>query len=983
MIARFHYDRDRLTRFLNDEIDDEASVETAEITSHLESCRECQSTLESLLKEGLTMEDAGEFLRNHPETENDEHFGGGSDDATVLTNFAASFLEPTDLPDSIGRFARYEIMELLGRGGMGIVMRGYDTLLNRHSAIKVLSPELASSAAARKRFSREAKSAAAVVHPHVVPIQTVDEYNGLPYLVMPVVEGQSLDARVRDAGPLPAIEAVRIAMQVAEGLAAAHQQGLVHRDIKPANVLLENGVERVQITDFGLARAIDDASMTRSGVIAGTPQYMSPEQAHGDAIDHRSDLFSLGSLMYFMLTGHSPFRAETTMGVLNRIVNDQPRSIRSIHADVPEWLEKIVMKLLSKSPSDRYQTSDEIADLIGRWHAYLQQPEVNPPPEPLGKPSSPRGPVFTRWIAAAAAAAVLMFAGVLIVLELNKGTLRIECEADDVPIRILRGDDVVDQLTVTQSGQSVRVAAGSYVVEIDGETDAMRVENGTVTLERGETATVKITHSGERGMALAADEAISADDREPNVQASSERKSNVSNPKKGYHKANASEEKDRVLAVLESMHRFANAKDTKGMDELLTDQAVEELAGGMLQTIAIMSALGQISQKTGGVVGEHEGLPVMVPGAMGLKADAFLNDQMLANPPEIAEKAFKRMVEGSLGSILRQQEGAVLMDRELMRLAAGVLKSPRGFVAEAGEHMGDLSDADGEPTAEHVPDWEITVADDTASAVDRNAKVPSRITLAKIDGKWMITSLLADLVLNFAAQDDVSSKETVETPVEVATPSKLPTYGGKDIGGWFAEYRHQVRDHNQGYAREAMQAIEILREHPSNDALVAIELEWRFNEIQNELSPQVVSEAAATIVKFSGKRHRSKATEWLFKIADLRGISKSTGVLEWLVVNPDDSVHVLGELLSDPEWGTETVPTIERFGHEYTNGRSFAIGILSQSGLNGTSALVVLESEARSSNEVMAALAEQAIAAIKKASSSDVHLDKPTERSGP
>ncbi|MCA9056768.1 MAG: serine/threonine protein kinase, partial [Planctomycetaceae bacterium] len=192
-------------------------------------------------------------------------------------------------------------------------------------------------------------SAAAVVHPHVVPIQTVDEHSGLPYLVMPVVEGQSLQHRVDQEGPLRIVEAVRIAAQVAEGLSAAHEQGLVHRDIKPANVLLENGVERVQITDFGLARAIDDASMTRSGVIAGTPQYMSPEQAHGDSIDLRSDLFSLGSLIYFMLAGRSPFRAETTMGVLNRIANDQPRSIRSINADVPDWLEQIVMKLLAKT----------------------------------------------------------------------------------------------------------------------------------------------------------------------------------------------------------------------------------------------------------------------------------------------------------------------------------------------------------------------------------------------------------------------------------------------------------------------------------------------------------------------------------------------------------------------------------------------------------------------------------------------------------
>ena len=173
---------------------------------------------------------------------------------------------------------------------------------------------------------------------------------------------------------MPIVEVVRIASQIAEGLAAAHAQGLVHRDIKPANILLENGVERVQITDFGLARAADDASMTRSGVIAGTPQYMSPEQAHGDEIDHRSDLFSLGSVMYFMLTGRSPFRATNTMGVLNRIANDEPRRLRSINPDIPPWLQSIVHQLLNKSPEKRFVSAETVAEELNRRLVQLQDP---------------------------------------------------------------------------------------------------------------------------------------------------------------------------------------------------------------------------------------------------------------------------------------------------------------------------------------------------------------------------------------------------------------------------------------------------------------------------------------------------------------------------------------------------------------------------------------------------------------------------------
>ncbi|MCR9200250.1 MAG: protein kinase [Planctomycetaceae bacterium] len=363
-----HYDDDALTSLLTRQ-----SVEADErLLQHVETCERCQTRLEELSCGDLSWDEVATLLADCED--------GPSDD-TRDDWLTSRLLEPSEYPQSQGRFARYEIMEMLGRGGMGVVMRGYDTSLNRHSAVKVLVPELASSAAARQRFSREARSAAAVVHPHVVAIHTVDEHNGLPYLVMPVLEGNSVEVRVRESGPLPPLEAVRIAAQVAGGLAAAHEQGLVHRDIKPANILLGNGVERVQITDFGLARAIDDAHMTRSGVIAGTPQYMSPEQAHGDAIDHRSDLFSLGSLMYFMLTGRSPFRAETTMGVLNRIANDTPRSLRSINPDVPDWLEDIVSKLLQKRPDVRFQTAAEVSELLDGWLAHLQQPATIAPPQ--------------------------------------------------------------------------------------------------------------------------------------------------------------------------------------------------------------------------------------------------------------------------------------------------------------------------------------------------------------------------------------------------------------------------------------------------------------------------------------------------------------------------------------------------------------------------------------------------------------------------
>src|SRR5262249_54452301 len=158
-------------------------------------------------------------------------------------------------------------------------------------------------------------------------------------------------------------EILRIATQIASGLAAAHAQGLIHRDIKPANILLEAGGERVRLTDFGLARAADDAKLTQSGIVAGTPLYMAPEQARGEALDYRADLFSLGSVMYAMCTGHTPFDAGTPLAVLRRITEETPRPIQEINPAIPDWLVEIVEKLQAKKPSDRFESAAEVAEI--------------------------------------------------------------------------------------------------------------------------------------------------------------------------------------------------------------------------------------------------------------------------------------------------------------------------------------------------------------------------------------------------------------------------------------------------------------------------------------------------------------------------------------------------------------------------------------------------------------------------------------------
>ncbi|MBC8869326.1 MAG: serine/threonine protein kinase [Planctomycetes bacterium] len=426
MVARFHYDDATFRRLIRDQL---PSHKEQEVTSHIERCADCQAKLEAVSESDISWSDVRRFLSPQAiETSNLASSTAGPGQTPPNTDERPmEFFAPSDRPNSLGRFGRYEITEILGRGGMGVVMRGYDPALDRHSAIKVLAPELATNASARHRFAREAKSAAAVVHEHVVPIQTVDEERGLPYLVMPVVEGQSLEQRVAQIGPLAVVEILRIGMQTASGLAAAHAQGLVHRDVKPANILLENGVERVMVTDFGLARAVDDASMTRSGVIAGTPQYMSPEQARGNDVDHRSDLFSLGSVLYFMCTGRSPFRAETMMGVLNRIANDTPRPLQKINADIPAWLQEIIERLLAKDPAQRFPTASEVSEVLGQWLAHVQQPDVVPRP---AYPKQPSGAMaaMQSWsrgwkaVATVTGGLFLLLAAVFMVQQWNKRT---------------------------------------------------------------------------------------------------------------------------------------------------------------------------------------------------------------------------------------------------------------------------------------------------------------------------------------------------------------------------------------------------------------------------------------------------------------------------------------------------------------------------------------------------------------------------------
>jgi hypothetical protein len=391
---------------------DEACRGDAELRRRVERLLEAHPQVSSLLKQPLAGNAADEARasghraaeasdrRDREKRDETQAEGPGSDAAFPVLDF----LTPSQKPDSLGRLDHYEILEVVGHGGMGVVLKGFDEKLRRVVAIKVLAPELAASGAARQRFIREARAAAAVSHDHVVTIHAVEEDHRPPYLVMQFIDGASLQAKLDTGGPPGLREILRIGLQIAEGLAAAHRQGLVHRDVKPANILLENGVEPVKLTDFGLARAADDASLTQSGVIAGTPLYMSPEQAAGEPVDQRSDLFSLGSVLYALCTGRPPFRAGGTLAVLRRVIDDAPRPIAELNPEIPGWLCDLIARLHAKNPADRFPSAQAVADLLGQHLAHLQQPNKVAMPEavtkqPSAEPARKRrraGPVAAR-----------------------------------------------------------------------------------------------------------------------------------------------------------------------------------------------------------------------------------------------------------------------------------------------------------------------------------------------------------------------------------------------------------------------------------------------------------------------------------------------------------------------------------------------------------------------------------------------------------
>jgi len=407
-----------------------------------------------------------------------------------------NFLAPAQQPDEIGRLGPYRILQVLGAGGMGVVFRAEDPSLQRLVALKAMLPSLACSAAAKERFFREARSAAALKHPHIVTIFQVGEDRGAPYLAMEYLEGEPLDGRLKRQPPVPLAEVLRIGREVAEGLSCAHEKGLIHRDIKPANIWLEGHKGLAKILDFGLARALDDQThLTQSGAIVGTPAYMAPEQAMNQGIDPRCDLFSLGCVLYRLTTGRLPFQGDNTLTILSALAKDTPPEPASLNPALPPELNDLIVQLLAKQPEARPGTAQEVAAALRVLEHDAQATQLmEAPPRRRAQPPRP-GPGVRRGAKKSRLPLLLGIAGALVAAVL--GVLVLFWQTPHGLVRI-ESDDPGVEIVFDKTGPTVKGAEKEPIVLGVGE-HGLVIKRGDFTFEtdklvvkKGATITVKI-----------------------------------------------------------------------------------------------------------------------------------------------------------------------------------------------------------------------------------------------------------------------------------------------------------------------------------------------------------------------------------------------------------------------------------------------------------------------------------------------------------
>jgi serine/threonine protein kinase/Leucine-rich repeat (LRR) protein len=468
---------EQLSSFLRGESEDS---ELADLGAHLETCSSCQEKARTVVAEDTLLDRArGDFsrtdklaeavpptfverLKSLARSQNSGHAStvevgaeGNAEEAK------ADFLLPAQRSDEIGRLGPYRILDVLGKGGMGMVFLAHDPRLDRQVALKVMLPKFAAHETAKLRFLREARAAAKVKSDHIVHIYEVEESRGVPYLAMELMEGMPLDQFLHSHPKLSIPQILQIARDTAKGLAAAHDKGLIHRDIKPGNLWLDQGnAGRVKILDFGLARAEkEDVQMTQSGAIVGTPAYMAPEQARGNQpIDARADLFSLGCVLYRLCSGELPFKSDTTMGMLLAIATEEPPLPTTYAPDLPPELCELIMQLLQKDPAKRPASAKAVitrlAEIDQKYRARgtettaVASSLISPPTpsaptisEVRPAPTAPRRrSPFAAAIGAAFLGGALLLAGVVFFWQTPEGTVRVESNDPTIKIAFDEGE---------------------------------------------------------------------------------------------------------------------------------------------------------------------------------------------------------------------------------------------------------------------------------------------------------------------------------------------------------------------------------------------------------------------------------------------------------------------------------------------------------------------------------------------------------------
>ncbi len=449
------------------------------------------------------------------------------DDRPSLTDFLA----PAQHADEIGRLGKYRVLKILGHGGMGVVFKGEDPKLKRLVAIKAMLPALAASASAGKRFLREAQSMAAVEHDNIVRVYQVDEDRGVPFLAMEFLKGEPLDVRLERETVLPIDDVLKIGREMAQALRAAHSHGLVHRDIKPGNVWLEIKDEgermkdeeetvasslsvqpssfRVKILDFGLARASQqDSGLTQQGAIIGTPAYMAPEQARGDVVDARSDLWSLGVALYRMCTGCQPFSGNDTVSTLMAVALHEPAAPHSMNAKLPPGLSALVMGLLEKDSAKRIASADEV---VKRIRALERERTQTPAQTTLVPKSVERTTVVPQtlteqnpprrrrpWIVAGMLGFLALIVAAVFVIRLqnNEGEFIVEVEDDSVTVALDKLGDLklVDKKSGKEySVKSQKMPTGEYELRVNDTAAGLEFSARTFAINSKDAARVRVS----------------------------------------------------------------------------------------------------------------------------------------------------------------------------------------------------------------------------------------------------------------------------------------------------------------------------------------------------------------------------------------------------------------------------------------------------------------------------------------------------------